>query len=413
MNKKDFIQHFFEYIFALLLILSCNTMYSNELSGKFYISEILLIVLAILFFITIINGNIDKKKIGNFFVKVFFYYLYVSLFILLNRIFFFKSFIWLFIIFFPIVFFINYCYKGEKWSVKISQKIVNIVAIMSVVSLLFYLVGPLLNIIKPTGTIEVMWGKQLIRPSYYNLHFYTQTENIFGLSIIRNTGVFTEAPMYSMVLTIALALEKFITKKNRKIINIILLVTIFSTLSTPGIIVSLFIYLYSFMVQKTNRKFLKIILIPLLIVSSLYIGVSFLSQKIGTLSYNVRIDDYIASYKAWRESPIIGVGFKNSESIQYYMNPNRSYNVGLSNSIIVVLAQGGVYLFLFYLLPFVKTIIYGIKSKQKELIGFVTSIFILFCTTIFMYLPILLLLISMGYSIHRGGNLENENKQSN
>ena len=76
-------------------------------------------------------------------------------------------------------------------------------------------------------------------------------------------------------------------------------------------------------------------------------------------------------------------------------------DVGFSNSIAAVLGQGGVYLFIVYLLPFFKIMFLGVKTNKrstKDVVAWVISFLILFCVTIFHAKYIMMYFLAFAYS---------------
>lgn len=157
-------------------------------------------------------------------------------------------------------------------------------------------------------------------------------------------------------------------RKNIKKRIILILITILTSLSTTGILVSMAICFLRYIINKDKVKMiklLKILILPVVAVVIFLISYNIFNSKMETSSYSTRIDDYIASYKAFKDKPIIGNGFKNDDAIIKYMSSFRSNNEGLSNSFMVLLAQGGIYMFIIYFIPFINTLYCSIKNKKK------------------------------------------------
>ena len=268
-----------------------------------------------------------------------------------------QDFFILFIISFPILCLICHL-NGVK---PILNNIKNIIVIVSSISLFFWIAGPIMNIIKPTNMFTIDWGEAQNVNSYFNLFFSTQKAGIFGIIIERNSSIFCEAPMFGILTTVALNLEMYNSNKFN-IKTIILILTTLTTISTISIIFCVLscIYYYLRNSKENIGKFLKlfkILSIPLIIALSC-ITINYLIQnKQKSISYSLRMDDYVATYKAWKKHPIFGNGFKNSDSIKIYMSAYRNDNYGLSNSIGALLYQDGIYLFLLYLVGLIKVII--------------------------------------------------------
>ena len=99
----------------------------------------------------------------------------------------------------------------------------------------------------------------------------------------------------------------------------------------------------------------------------LTIGTTFFYDKQGSNSYNIRNDDYTAGFSAFKDNPTFGSGYLNNNGVVKYMSDYRMYNTGLSNSFIIVLVQGGIYLIIFYLAPLLLGLKNLICAKEKNL----------------------------------------------
>ena len=78
------------------------------------------------------------------------------------------------------------------------------------------------------------------------------------------------------------------------------------------------------------------------------------------------MDDYIAGIKAWNDHKILGNGYQNFDSVEKYMLTNRNAVSGQSNSLTNILAEGGIWNFAIYLIPFIYLTIIFIKEKITE-----------------------------------------------
>lgn len=405
-----------EYIIGIIIILNTNSVYSY----LYHINLHFGITLAIVLCIYILDKIIKKdgfKKIKNEctkYYKVFIIYsIYIFVFCCFNEIED-KNFITNFIIVLPMLvyFFMN----SKDNGIGFLTKIVNIILALSIISLILYLCVSVLGLLNITNTVTISWGNKHEIKSFYNIYFETQRFHGFGLDVPRNTGIFTEAPMYSLVLSIALALEEFIIKRNNIIIKTLLIISIITTFSTTGIIIVSLIYILKvinlFVQNEKLNKRLKAAMICfsafLLVLSSLYF-----IQRMKTSSGSIRIDDYKASYMAWKDKPIFGNGYENTKCIEKYMSDFRNHNKGLSNSFMILLAQCGIYLFLLYFFPIICIVIYSKREKSNNIIFFVIIMLVLFFTTIFMYKPLMLALLACAYAyiLRNNENLKIPNKK--
>ena len=211
--------------------------------------------------------------------------------------------------------------------------------------------------------------------------------------------------MFSLVLVLILAYYEFISKmKKINIIRIILLITIITTFSITGYISALIIYTLkltkSFYPKIKNMKKIQKLFFLLLSILSIFCCMFLISYKLNTGSGSMRIDDYQACYKTWiNHSVLLGAGFDNEEAIKENMSDFRSNDQGLSNSIMVILAEGGIMLFAIYIIPFILLLIIAFRKKSINIICFEVIILFLFCTTIFCYQAIMMNILANGYSL--------------
>lgn len=392
-----------EYIVAILIVLNCRSVYQQATYRNYRVEEMLLLVMGVLLFIKIGCRMYDKNRTEKAIVYLFMYYMYAILFFLLNDVSTKREYIYVFIVLFPELFLYYYTNKNQKCIIiEMLKKISNVIIVFAIMSLIIYIVGPVANIIKPNGSIYMNWGGVREVKSYYGLQFITQRINIFGIRFVRNTSIFTEGPMYSLVLTIALAIELFVVAKKEKYKQIILLITIITTISTTGIIISASMIIISMLISRQTssiKQVVKMLLFPVIALILIIVMFKFFDERSQTESWSVRLDDYNACYAAWKQRKIIGLGFGNENNIKQYMSYFRVDNQGLSNSILVILAEGGIYLFTLYAIPFIKMLYYGNKYKNKHLITFTVIILILLITTIFHFTAMIINLLAMGYAL--------------
>ncbi len=237
---------------------------------------------------------------------------------------------------------------------------------LAVLSLLMWVLGDLLHLIKPNCTIYYSWTSEpLTMTGYFFMQFDLQRTTLpilQDVTIFRNSGIFTEAPMFSFSLSCAFLLELFKHDRTRLSISIILGIAILSTFSFTGIAISvmaLFLKLLINAKNRTQKTIFVAIFLTLGILVFYFIGVKRFSLGGSSL---FRIDDFKACFTAWLNSPLFGNGFENTASIKTFMDSARIHNVGLSNSLGVILAQGGI----IYLLPNLVSIFGFILIKSTK-----------------------------------------------
>ena len=282
-----------------------------------------------------------------------------------------------------------YCFSTNGSFDSTMAKYCNLVEIIAFVSLFFWIFVSLLHIIPATGTVMSGWtGGNGFRAcdSYFNIYFETQIQFIPGFgSIIRNTAIFTEAPMASFVFLLAYLYRIYLGKKNKKSRIILLIVAVISTLSIAGIsllIISTGLLYISQRTSTNTEQVLKVIIAPIIIVAGTVAVISVVGTKLTLSSGLTRMDDIQAGYMAWRNSPIIGNGFGNTQSYQHYMSNFRITNRGFSNSIFQILAYGGIYLFLPYFVCIIKNIYSCLHNQRYNLLFFFIMFLTMFAITI-------------------------------
>lgn len=417
MIVKEKIINFLEYILAFCIVINANTIWNYV-----YINKILWIVtlttLYLLIILSINEINLIKYKTKILGILIIFIVSYNSIYIFLsggNK----GEFIIDFILFLLGVIIYSLRLHNIKNLYKILYKISTIVVILAIISLIFYILGSIFNYIKPTDYIKFKWGGTREIPSYHNMYYVTQKQWIFNIGFIRNTGIFTEAPMYGFVLIISLIIELFFKKiesKKELILYfmriLILIVTIFTTISTTAIgLLSIIIPVKIIINIIENRGkckklfLLNIILLIIFTFLGIKIGGYFLSSKIKASSDNrygsftVRKDDFKVGYKVWRENKLTGVGFDQYQYVQQQMNfIFRGDDIGGSSGLMKVMPEGGLVLLGMYIIPFILAMLYGIKKRDLRVISVYIFVYILFIVTAIQYRYMMIYFLALGFS---------------
>lgn len=308
-------------------------------------------------------------------------------------------------------------------NISIFTKFENMIIALSVISLFFWILASIG--IKPNVVSNMGWGGSNLENShnvygYYYLDFITQgkVHLLFIHSIIRNSGIFVEAPIYSYVLCVALFVELFL-KNNNKIFNykvIILLITIFSTTSSMGIMLGLCSILLRFEYVSSNQYY-KLIALLIMGIIALIIFKSLFLEKLDEQfnngitnydsSYFIRSDDIVSCLKAWKNHLLIGNGFGNITAIYKYMNPNRflpNGNTGLSSGFFDILSDGGLLFGSFYILP----TLLSMKYQKVRVISIICFILSMINMVSYTYIYIMILAYIWSTILFRIGNKDKE-----
>ncbi|MDS2239970.1 hypothetical protein RLF87_04960 [Streptococcus pneumoniae] len=378
-----------DYMWIILIIVQCHSIYTVKseplnLIVPFLVTTAMLLLLNLLrftlsikyiyvlglyfiamvtFFLTNIGANVTPLNITKYFIIL------------------------------PLFFLINSIYVNKEIFSALLSKFVNVVVILAIFSLFFWIFGTLLNVVHPTSTVINQWsGGQLIN-SYYNLYFETQQMIFFGFRIIRNSGIFAESPIWGLILSIAYVIDFLILKFDKNSKRNIIILTMLSTISTTGIIIVGLAILYKIMT--TSRWMTKLLLLPV----TLSLGLSLLlllAEKSETVSANLRVDDYNIGFIVWKTSLWIGHGLNNGIlAIQSHIS-TFTRNLGYSNTLFVILAQGGLLLFLIYFSPMILLLFK--KNINLDFKFAIILFFILVTTIIFEGTFLFLWILTLSYS---------------
>ena len=387
-----FIRRILEYILVVCIILEFNTPYMVFPLVKRIVQIFPIIVLLILLLIS--NYSILKKV--NLFVLI---YLIGSLFPMLvisehN----YPAYIIRYCIILPLLWIYLSLRKDADANgnnISLFLRYSNTVVILAVISLFMWLFCSILQIIPPTAFIPNDWapGRYFI-PTYYGIYFETQSVSPLGETIMRNTGIFNEGPMYNMVLCTAFVIEYFIRPKKSPLKIWILAIAIVSTITTTGQFFLLGIGCLT-VYRNIGQKYraILIIVIPALLYISYSSANQLLENKMetgGDSSVELRAEDIEYCIEVGMENPFLGVGLVISDGEKLW----RGEAIGRSNSLFAVFARGGVFALTLYLgtliiIPY----LYYRKNKDSAwllamlfffLLFNITSAFLKYLTFLFM-----------------------------
>ena len=402
MNKlknNNFFCELLQYLIVIIVILECNSIYS-QIYGYHLITRCIMTALASVSLIYLIKQKKTKTNKNIFII----YDILCSFFMLINT----NNFsgygviILVFLIFLPLLMiYLSNLTKDELK--KFVQKFIDVVIVISLISVIFWVVILLFKL-KPTDSIKIVWAKPYsVIQSYFNIYFNTQDVWwITGTSLMRNTGIFAEGPMYSAILVVALIFNNLLNFENTKsnfIKTCILFITMISTISVTGIICSIIIIAanireYASSLKKNYRKVFAVGLL-IMVICMAPIGLKFLSKKLETSSAGHRNMDIRNGLNAFLEEPLLGHGINHERKTE----DDYKVGYGYSNTIIPVITDGGILLGIIYVLPMILLVIEGCKKKKFNYLVFSSIFIILLFTTLIQYRLIMMLLISISYCL--------------
>lgn len=375
-----------EYGWAIIIVLNGNSVYNANALKEYHLLELCVIATLVLLLVELWRRQLHITRtqgITAVFLMVY-HVLYVSV----------RStkianldFICLFVAGLPLLFLLFSVMHRNGLLIALMLKLFNVVFALALLSLYYWIFGVMLQIIQPNMYTAVRWGTMGYIRGFNGLHFMTQLENTFFKDqfIFRNTGIFTEAPMFNLWLNMALGAELFLKERPSRGRVLIYTITIVTTMSVTGLIFLVICFVLHIIrnyhrMNRTQRNlffFSAMFLIPTvggLMIYSMMI-------KSDTQSYLMRLSDYVAGVKLWLDYPIFGSGYADLRSLQQYSYAPNGV-LGFSNSVSAVLGTGGLWIALLFYLPHIG-ILFSRLSKSKSVSMFGLCYLFLFCTTAF------------------------------
>ncbi|HGF7163124.1 TPA: hypothetical protein ACF3D0_001831 [Enterococcus faecium] len=392
-NKKSFFRlswlNFFEYLLSISILLASSSIYWVT-SNKPFKEIIMLMVYGCLFLVVVIclynlRKNIDIKKLVSLLIaNVTISVIIVSYNKLIDNITLSEI---MRMVIFPIGLIIYfYYYLSQNKIPNILFVLRKVISALAVVSLIFYFLY-ITGILHQNSSLFIKWGTPRWVNGIFYLHFFPQGEaNFLGLNVIRNTGIFSEAPMFSFVLSIGIIIYYYIEKPKKFVTfqSIILVFTVITTTSTTGLILLISIIMLKLFISMPGYyKLFVLVLIPFAIVIVFKILESKFTSMQGSTS--IRMNDFYAGYQAFLQKPLLGNGMVNGgDVIKRYMDFSRltlGGNDGFSSGLFYGLARIGLVGMIFYIfIPFFATIM-----KNKNIAAISILLFILFIVTTIFY----------------------------
>lgn len=286
----------------------------------------------------------------------------------------------------------------------------NIMVLLALVSLVYWIFGSNLEIIQPTMYIPNSWkgnGVDLI-PTYHLLYFETQETSFMGYDIVRNSGIFNEGPMHNMALCTALSMELFLRPIKSVWRIVILSVTILTTFTTTGILfLGLMAAWVIFKFFSHRGRILLIAILPVLAIVMMIFSNLVIEDKEsskGEESVKVRVLDIETCIEIGLENPILGQGLFTQK-----LGENQGGFYGFSNSLFTLFADGGFYTVFLYIaaLVLIPLRYYSLNRKESwPLMMF--SFFLVFVVTISHFRQLTLLLVAFGCSLQATQGLNDD-----
>ncbi len=419
---KQKIADFFEYVVILFFILDTNTVYSTTVDVDFHIPEIAAVLFILCVALRLFSTKIKESTFKQFFSFILIYYAMTLLvFIMSVSEKYVQGYVARFLILFPILILYFYYYAENGKIFSPICKYVNIMTVLAAISVFFWVFASQLHIIKPTGGLLSSWGstRGMIYPSYFGLYFECQKDKFLWYNGYRNQGIFAEGPMHSLCLVLAIASELFLPKekasnrfyfslgkyKKSYSINwklVCLIAALITTFTTTGqiLLILMLVFLFFMNRPKTQFDFVVKLLLRLILTSvGAYAAVSIFLLKSESLSWKIRVDDFTAGFRAWLSSPIWGIGYADIVALIPFRASFRTKSSGFSNSITLVLAEGGIIFLLIYLIPLCRSIQKMLVYKNTGVLMWITILMFEFIFTVCAHQLVILFFFAFLYGL--------------
>lgn len=394
--KTNRIRLILEYLLVCCIILEFNTPYLFFQEAKRIIQIFPIFILLLLL---IISNYSIKKKVN---IQIFVYLVGALFPMLILREDNYPAYIMRYVLVLPLLWMYLNQRKAYGTSAYCSLffKFSNVMVVIAGISLVMWLLCSTFQVIPVTSYFPYGWvsGMEFI-PTYWGIYFETQSIIVFGERIWRNSGIFSEGPMFNMALCAAFIIEYFIRPIKSKTKLWILAITIITTLTTTGqfFLIGLVIW-YGFNRIGREYRILLLFIVPIFLYFGYIAADSIWKNKMetgGDASVDSRSEDIELCIEAGMEKPILGVGLilKEGESLWRGKTPGRN------NSLFAVFARGGLYTLVLYvgallMIPF----LYYRKYKDPRWFYAMACYFLVFSITISFLRYLTFLFIAWGLS---------------
>lgn len=368
-----------EWLVALMLVLNLNSVYHTILNSKIptLMDESLYVLIGLLGVFSFLNLLRNRRISTNLLLFIAVYAPLSLGFVIINMVVSHSTSQQIFINFVIIpvllIVYMNDAFSQNR-SLSILAKVEKVIFAIASISLIFWVFTTLIPLIKATSTIQIFWGPGMTIPSFFGMYFQTQSVTVLGHVFMRNTAIFTEAPQFACLLSLAVIYNIFLAKKPIKKNKVLILaaVTTGSVTGIATIVAAIGVEFYRQMLNQVSarpeeKRKIKMIANTAVVIAAILISVVVVNRVMyGAESVSARTNDIYAGLHAWLHHPLIGNGVGNYVSITDYMLPERllaNGNSGFSSGIMSTLAYGGLYWGAFFIVPLIGILCKGIKKQ--------------------------------------------------
>ena len=279
------------------------------------------------------------------------------------------------------------------FSVVMSHDLINfakrfsvVVFCMALISIVFFVFGTTLHFLRPSGVVAFKWDWMRTANTYNMLYFEPQVISILGLSsVVRNCGVYTEAPMFAVPLILGLIADDI--SGSRMIVRLTILAAIITTFSTTAyMLVIMFFIIRSVAahLEKEKKITVGIVIVTILFCVAVMAISVLLDDKSATGSYSVRSDHMQKTIGTFIECLPFGCGIGNDETIMKTIYFQQGLSVGLT----YLLAMSGIVGICLVFLPTLQFLVKHMSQNAAMALNYTIVFLVLFFMTAIVYAPL-------------------------
>lgn len=403
-----------EFIFVITIIFDCNSVYR---AMRFGLNPRLLAIIAgigsasLLIFLHVLKDRKNTECIKSHKLLFLVSFVFVFAFYAVNAS---KSeqvgYIEYFLLFTNVMVILFKIYRRNNNVFRLFYLLEHTMLVIAAFSLILWIGSNVLGLWGMSEDVFVDWGGKYYDTNYLNLCIRRWVGG-YQPDAVKNLGVFCEPPMFGLMLGVGLYTELFLKKRTNIISVIIFLAALASSRAILAIMVSMLALFFKFLEIIEGKKHAVLLGMSVAIVAvACGTGLFIFKLQNESLSLMTHLDDFAASLKCWTHYPLFGCGYNTEDPIVKYMSDFRMDNTGLSNSGAVVLAEGGIMLWSFYVIPFVLMAVAFFK-KNKKLAYWSVGMFAFWVVVIFHTRLLIFMLVALGYSMIELELSESENKK--
>lgn len=352
------------YFVCLLIILQLNGLYYYIEPYSKVFKFCVIAETGLIFLLCIRSYLINIKKIIVYMIVFGIYFLILVI-----------SYRGYIVLVFDLLVIFNFIWYTYIKKINIFEYISNIVVILALISIIFYVIFSILKV----GNITAYYSpfnNNVIYNSYHDIFFTSQKLIVNGIEIPRNGFIFTEPGAFAVYLNFSFIYEEIKNKKVFTLKNIIVALALITTTSTLGYII-LCIFISINLILKLNymNKYEKIIyaLILIFIVGMLSLGgykIYYNKINSGGVSAIVRRDDARIGLLLFKQNIIFGWGYSNWGMMTSMQDPiiRRGDIGGHTNGLVNILYCGGIYLAIGYIYTIYKFITKIFNNNKRSIL---------------------------------------------